>query len=272
MGKHGFYVLMSLLVISALLVITGCIIIASGHGPHSGVYLGKHQRSEHVSAPLASGESLTVKTHNGSITVSGTQAQECVLTAVIRVRAASNKAAREIAEQVKVRLQPSGNALIVKVDKPLITPAHNISIDFNIAVPAETALELVTHNGSIEITDIHDTITVQTHNGSITARGVSAATQATTHNGSINVAYSETAAEMCQATLKTHNGKILFSLPRNFSGSLDIETHNGKIHTELPLTVVGEISKSKLRGTIGTGKARVYLRTHNGSVQIKAES
>ena len=270
MGKQSFYLLISLVVISSMVLITGCIIIAPGHSSHSGTNQEKHERTEYVSAPFPSGGTLIAKTHNGSVTVSGTDVQECALTALIRVRAATSQAAQELADQISVSLQPSGSSLIVTVDKPLIPPGHSVSIDFNIAVPAQTALELVTHNGSIEIADIRDNITLQTHNGSITASGISAITKATTHNGSINIVYSPDASEMCQATLQTHNGQIVFGPPTNFSGSLDIETHNGNVHTELPLTVVGSVSKTKLRGTIGTGQGRVHLRTHNGSVRIRA--
>jgi hypothetical protein len=50
-------------------------------------------------------------------------------------------------------------------------------------------------------------------------------------------------------------------------------THNSSIRTDLPLTVLRKASKKKLMETTSPGQllcvGKVYLKTHNGLVQIK---
>ena len=51
------------------------------------------------------------------------------------------------------------------------------------------------------------------------------------------------------------------------------QTHNGSIRTDLPLIVAQKVSKRKLAETAFPGQllciGKVYLKTHNGLVQIK---
>lgn len=52
--------------------------------------------------------------------------------------------------------------------------------------------------------------------------------------------------------------------------------YSGSIRTDLPLTVIGKLSRKsrrELKETVGAGQlvcvGKVYLKTHNGLVQIK---
>ncbi len=164
---------------------------------------------------------------------------------------------------------------------------ESVSVSLDVQVPDDTSLELTTHNGAIKITNItgkvngttHNgkvtaekicgTAKLQTHNGSIICKENSGDTQLKTHNGSVKVYYAKTAPPICNVSLITHNGGIDFTAPPNFSAAVEASTHNGSIRTDLPVTVVGEVSKRKLKGTIGTGQGKLYLQTHNGSIRIQ---
>jgi len=247
----------------------------------------KYQMTEQLTAPLSAGSTFVAVTHNGSITVEGADVSDCSMTATIVGQAATEEEAREIAEKTKVTLQPSGNTLTAKIDKPTLGFNQSVSVSLDVTVPNKTNLKLTTHNGAVEITNIEGTMdatthngkvaatdvngsaTFETHNGSVACRGIAGDAELKTHNGSVKAYYSENAQSICDISIVTYNGSIEFTGPPNFSGLVEASTRNGSVHTEVPITISGKISKSEIRGTIGTGDGKLHLETHNGSIRIK---
>jgi len=247
----------------------------------------KYERTVQLSAPLSPGSSFAAQTHNGSITITGADVTDCNLTATIIGRAVTEEDAQKIAEQTTIKLEPLTNKLTAKIDKPTFRFNQSVSVSLDVTVPNNTDLELTTHNGAIIITNItgrlnattHNgkvtaeqisgTIELHTHNGSVICREISGDTQLKTHNGSVKLYYSEDAPSVCNISLITYNGGIDLTTPPNFSGEVEASTHNGSINTELPITVKGKVSRRKLTGTIGTGRGKLHLETHNGSITIR---
>ena len=247
----------------------------------------KYERTVRLSSPMSPGSSFEARTHNGSIKIAGADITDCNLTATITARAKTEEDAKELAEQTKVKLQPFGDGLIVKIDKPTSLRNQSVSVSLDVQVPNESDLELTTHNGSVVIRNITGRLDCTTHNGKITANQVSGTAELITHNGSVNcreisgdsrlrthnggikVYYSKAASSVCDISLITYNGGIELETPSNFSGEFDASTHNGSIRTDLPITIVGKVSKSKLRGKIGSGQGKLHLETHNGSIRVK---
>ena len=265
-----------------LIGLSGCEIQIGGWSGHA-----KHERTVELSAPLSPGSELAATTHNGSITVTGGDTTECKLTATIIVRATTEEAARELAEKVNVELQPSGNSLNVKIEKPRLRSNQSVTVNLDATVPNHTDLDLTTHNGPVELTDLtgrfdattHNggvearqlsgDIKLKTHNGSITCREISGDAKLRTHNGGVKAVYSQSATGVANVSIVTHNGNVKFSAPPDFSATAKVSTHNGSIKTDLPITVVGEVSKRKLAGKIGAGEGNLHLETHNGSIRIQ---
>lgn len=247
----------------------------------------RYQMTEQLSSPLSAGSTFAAMTHNGSITVEGAEVSDCSVTATIVGQAATEEEAQEIAEQTKVTLEPSGNTLTAKIDKPTLGFNQSVSVSLDVTLPNKTNLKLTTHNGSVEITNIDGTLDATTHNGKVTATDVKGSTtfvthngsvvcreisgdaELKTHNGSVKAFYSENAQSICDISIVTYNGSIEFTSPPNFSGRVEASTRNGSVHTEVPITVSGKISKSEIKGTIGDGDGNLHLETHNGSIRIK---
>lgn len=247
----------------------------------------KYERTMQLSAPLSPGSTFEAQTHNGSITINGAEVTECSLTATIVTRAATDEEALELSNQVNVTLVPSGNRLTAKIDKPTNLINKSVSVSLDVQLPNQTDLELVTHNGAVEISDvtgkleatthngkvtcerISGTTTFETHNGSVTCSEISGNTQLKSHNGGIEAFYTSTAPSACDISMVTHNGGIELKTPPNLSAKIDVSTHNGSIKTDLPITVSGEITRNKLTGTIGAGEGKLHLETHNGSIRIR---
>ena len=270
-----------------LMLVSLLCLLAVGVGSCINIARAKYERTVQLSAPFSPGSSFTAQTHNGSITIAGTDIADCNITATIIGRARTEESAKKIAEQTTIKLIPSANKLTARINKPKFRFSRSVSVSLDVTLPDNVDLELTTHNGALVIKNItgrlngttHNgkitaeqvsgTAELHTHNGSVICREISGDTKLKTHNGSIKVYYSQAAPSVCDISLITHNGGVELTTPKNFSGEVEASTHNGSINTELPITVKGKVSKKKLTGTIGTGQGKLYLETHNGSIRIK---
>ena len=117
--------------------------------------------------------------------------------------------------------------------------------------------------------EVINCVRLTTHNGGIICKQVSGGTELNTYNGSVDVDYSKSASAICIVSIVTHNASIDLSTPPNFSGAVDVSTHNGSIKTDLPITIVGDISRNRFTGKIGTGEGKLHLETPNGSIKIR---
>ena len=246
----------------------------------------KYEKTVRLSQPLAPGSVFAVQTHNGSITVNGTETADCNITATIVAWARSEKEAQRIVEESKIKLETVGKTLTIKLEKPILGMNQSVDFSLDATVPESTGLQLNTHNGAVDITNIAANIDATshngkinaskasgsmkllTHNGSITCEEVSGNINLESHNGSIKAIYSESAANVYHVSIVTHNGNVDFKAAPNFSSKVEASTHNGSIQTDLPITVTGEVSKN-LSGTIGTGQGTLHLETYNGSIRIR---
>ena len=205
------------------------------------------------------------------------------------VRGVNDKKKRQmkLGGEYKRKLEPFGNKLTAKIDKPYFMMNQSVSVSLDATVPNQTGLELTTHNGTVKIdsitgkvsgtthngnvtaSNVSGTIKLQTHNGSVTCEEIVGDVELRTHNGKASASYSKNAAPVCNVSIVTHNGGVDFTAPPNFSAAVEVSTHNGSIKTDIPITVIGTVTKRKLTGTIGTGQGKLYLVTHNGSIKIK---
>jgi len=264
-----------------LIVMTGCIQV--GCWPQA-----KYERTEHLSATISPGEVLAAETNFGSITVTGADVTDANMTADICVRAPTQQEAQELAEQVEIKLERVGKTLEVKTKKPRTKNNRSISISFDITVPKQTNIECASSYGSLKLTNINADVRAETNYGSIKAEDIQGQVNLETSYGRINcqqitssdltvrssygnidVACSPSAPAELNADIGTSYGSIDFVAPPKFSGQVDLRTGYGSIKTDLPITVRGEISKKRIKGTIGQGKGRLRLKTSYGSIKIK---
>lgn len=228
----------------------------------------KYTKQVNLTIPAGQAESFTAQTHNGNMEIKGSRTADCALTAAIVVKANTEEIAKKIAEDIKISLLPEGNGIILKVEKPDMPKGAQLSISLDANLPAGINLSLAAHNGSIAITDMSGGAELSTHNGNVKYKGIPANLKISTHNGSVKVNCIQQSEKPCEMIAGTHNGNIDFTVPANFSAVIDASTHNGLIHTSLPITVI-EKTNEKLRGTIGSGRDELQLKTHNGSINIR---
>ncbi len=88
-------------------------------------------------------------------------------------------------------------------------------------------------------------------------------------SGSLDIDCSESSPDGFTAKADSGYGGIVFAVPVNFAGQVEMATNYGSIDTDLPITVVGKVSKKNLKGTIGSGNGSLYLKTSSGSIKLK---
>lgn len=287
-------------------VFLSCVaVLAMGCGTDGCEPKAKYERTVTLSAPMQPDSIFEAQTHNGHIDITGSDVTKCGLTATITGWADTEENAKLLAEAVEIKLVPSGSTLTAKIEKPTLTPYQRIGVSLDVIVPNKTGTNVITHNGALRIKNLTGQIKGETHNGRITAEKTSGTTELKTHNGEIiskeavgntqlqthngsitcedasgdmnlrthngsaKAFYSATAPPVCNVSIISHNGGVWLTAPPNLSAKVEASTHNGSINTDLPITVTGEVSKKNLTGTIGKGEGRLYLETHNGSINIK---
>jgi DUF4097 and DUF4098 domain-containing protein YvlB len=228
----------------------------------------KYTKQVNLTIPAGQAESFTAQTHNGNIEIKGSRIADCNLTATITVKADTEENAKKIAEQVKINLVPEANNINVRIEKPDTSNGVQIGVGLDAILPAGMNLSLATHNGNIAITDMSGNAELSTHNGNVEYKGIPANLKISTHNGSVKVNCIQQSEKPCEMSAETHNGNIDFTASANFSAAIDASTHNGLTHTSLPITVI-EKTNEKLSGTIGSGRDKLQLKTHNGSINIR---
>ena len=213
----------------------------------------KYQRTVRLSAPMSPGSTFTAQTHNGYIKTDGADVADCNMVATITARAATEEQAQELAEKVEISLEPSGDGLTARIKKPTRLINKSVGVSLDVTVPGRTNLELVTHNGPVEVADITGDVRATTHNGRVETQRVSGSAVLTTHNGKISVKqtsgnaklrthngsvkayYAEASPSDSDISIVTHNGSIELETPPDLSARIEASTNNGSIKTDLPI-------------------------------------
>jgi DUF4097 and DUF4098 domain-containing protein YvlB len=233
--------------------------LAIGTLPLSAAPTGHFERTLQVSGPV----DLEVMSGSGNITVHTGGNGSVYVSAKIH---ASNSWLFGDAEE-KIRrieknppVEQQGNTIRIGriEDREL---QHNISIDYDVTVPAQTRLNSHTGSGDMAITGLQLALTARTGSGNITVQNITADSRINSGSGELQI-----------------NG---------IKGSLHAETGSGNIHAE---DVAGEITATTGSGNVelhqvsagdikvetGSGNVRLRgvkggLRASTGSGDIQAE-
>jgi DUF4097 and DUF4098 domain-containing protein YvlB len=160
---------------------------------------------------------------------------------------------------------------------------NNVSISYELVVPANTQLNASTGSGDQTIGSVDGAIrartgsgdiriertggglTAQTGSGSIRVSSVGGEVRAQTGSGDVDV----TQTTRGDVTVQTGSGDVVLRLPSNASFTLDASTGSGSISTAQPITVQGRLRRNHVEGRVGDGANLVRVRTGSGSIDIR---
>jgi DUF4097 and DUF4098 domain-containing protein YvlB len=162
---------------------------------------------------------------------------------------------------------------------------YEVTYNFTIHVPRETALRLRTVNGDVKTEDTRGKFDVHGVNGSVAMTGIAGSGTLRTVNGRTAVSFRQnpTAA----SDFQTVNGTIEAAFPPDFSADLRLKTLNGQAYTDfdatarLPSTAqAGERSRGRFvyqanhtsSVRIGSGGPELSFETVNGDIRIRKEA
>ena len=266
---------------------------------------GKHIQELTRAMPLASGETVSVMSGNGYITVEGWDQPELHITATKRMERRvgglgwimnklnidfeTSEDVEAYFEEVDVEVREVSNGIEIETVKPAKSPNVNVSIHYDIKVPRNTNLNLKTSNGRVDVkaidgavvgrssngrvefADITGSAEAHTSNGSISCVNVNGAAIADTSNGSVTVERSETLGADDTITCETSNGSIRLQLPETSVFDIRARTSNGRIRSDFTVdTSDGKDTKRSLEGFVGNGGPMIDLKTSNGSISINS--
>jgi DUF4097 and DUF4098 domain-containing protein YvlB len=205
---------------------------------------GNVTAQQHLTFSVQPAPTVRIDTTNGSINLK---------TGGNRVDAVATKSADSQAkiDNLKVTSTQSGN--VVTIHGVIPDPCSDCgSISFDVTVPPNAKIELITTNGSV------------------TANGLSGNASLNSSNGAISASFAS-ASGVKTIAAETTNGSVTLALPGNAKlGRVQLSTNVGHISTSWPLT----INRSNYVGanadqTLSPNGTNINLTTTNGSIAMR---
>ena len=238
--------------LSAALVLTGCI----------GGELGLPFRATvDESRPLAAGGTLSLENTNGEVKVAAWD------EARVRVEAVKRAGTERALEELQVEIVGEGDRLSVRTRQPRGGFfGRGGQVDYRISVPRAARIRVENVNGPVEVDGVEGPVDASTVNGSVSVAGAAGTVDASSVNGGVEVDVARV-DPAGRSRLKTTNGTVRLTLPRDASAEVEAGTVNGSVACDFDLAD-GRKSRRKIEGRIGAGGARFDLGTVNGSVHV----
>ena len=246
---------------------------------------GSFDRTLNVSGPAE----LDVSTGSGSIDIRQGSAGRVEIHG--RIRAGSDwlrfsRDAEDVVREIEANppIEQNGNRIrIGRLENR--DSRRNVSISYEIVVPArasvrshtgsgsqtiagiEGPVDAGTGSGSITLTDVRGRISAETGSGSIHAGGVRGEFRARTGSGGIRVDGEQTGPW----ELQTGSGGVDIRLPQNAAFDLSAHTGSGGVTVDHPITVQGRIDRHRrdVSGKVRGGGHALDVRTGSGHIRIE---
>ena len=158
-------------------------------------------------------------------------------------------------------IEQSGNS--IRVGRTNDADYNNVSISYDITVPAATELRASTGSGAIRAEGIRGAARVTTGSGSIELGGIGGAMEARAGSGSIQV-------RGLGAGIAAHtgSGSVTLQLTPAAAFELAASTGSGGIDVNHPMTMQGQLNRHRVKATVRGGGPLVDVSTGSGSVKI----
>jgi hypothetical protein len=160
---------------------------------------------------------------------------------------------------------------------------RNISIEYEVTVPASTRVRSVAGSGGQTIRGVDGPVEATAGSGGVRIEGTGSAIEARAGSGGIVITGAKAGVRARAGSggiridgkpvdaweLQTGSGGITMSVADNTPFEVDARTGSGSIRSDLPINPINEVSKHRLRGRVGSGGARVDLSTGSGGIRIQ---
>ncbi len=201
---------------------------------------------------------------NGGIEVKAASGGTVHVEAKVSASADDEAEARKMV--AAVQLKTSGT---IEAEGPRAESRHAWwSVSYRLTLPAQTDLDLRSHNGGISLTGVRGKTEFTTTNGGVTVTDAGGSMHGKTTNGGVKVALSGSQWEGEGLDITTTNGGVVVEVPPDFNAHLETGTVNGGVNMDFPVRVQGRISK-ELSTDLGRGGPTIRAVTTNGGVTVR---
>ena len=233
-------------------------------------------------------KTLEVRNLSGAIKVLG-DSESTIRVDAERIIGAQDERLLERARQdVKLDLSDRAGVATVAVDYPsgrhgfFDTSDYEVTYNFIIHLPRETALHLHTANGAIEASQISGAFDVNGVNGHVKLTDMAGAGSVSTVNGPAEVSFREAPKTACR--FSSVNGALDITFPASLAADFTYRTVHGGVFTDFNTShseTSGGVRRRSGEGFsyMGGGKARVgsggpelSFRTVNGDIRIHKQT
>jgi hypothetical protein len=262
---------------------------AAAQGPFSSFFRtaeGQFTRTLNVSGI----PDLDVSTGSGSISIRNGPSNLVEIRGKIRAGDGwwrSSRDAEDLVRRIEANPPIEQSGQTIRIGRmPDSDWQRNVSISYDIIVPAQSNVRSNTGSGSQNLEGITGRVETRTGSGSITLRDIRGDLDANTGSGSIQ------GNGVRAGALRMHTGSGSIRVQGEQSGRWDLQTGSGGIDLDLPpdagfdlsahtgsggvdvgfqMTVQGNISRDRhdVSGKVGSGRYPLYARTGSGHVRIQ---
>lgn len=223
-----------------LIALTGCSVSLGDEG--SSVQTREHRtfpavRLVHVQN--VSGPIVVTAAKNGTVTVDATR-RAGSQSAIDRTRIAYDRHGDSL--DVETRYERAG----------WFSDSRGATVDYRIAVPPNTNLE------------------IENVSGPITIQGMSADVRASQVSGPVRATLGRVDGSR-DVNIKAVSGAITLAIARNSSATLNAESISGKVNAFFPTDEHKGMVGSSLRGRIGSGNGSIDLSTVSGRIDVTSQ-
>ena len=224
---------------------------------------GTFEKTLTVNGPV----DLEVFTHSGDVTVRAGASGSVSIRGKIFVSERWFGGSRDTdvhAIEQNPPIKQSGNSIHIDY-----VDYHNISIDYEITVPADTTVRSHTGSGDQTIDGTKGNADIQTGSGNIVAHGVHGGFRGETGSGDITAEGTQTS----DWDIHTGSGTVRVRLPGNAAFDADISTSSGTVDVNAPveMTVQGRVQDmhKSIHGKVRGGGPVLRVRTGSGDIHIE---
>jgi DUF4097 and DUF4098 domain-containing protein YvlB len=212
---------------------------------------GSFQRSLKVSGPV----DLDISTGSGSITVRPGSSDTVEIRGRIRATDWMGNAEEKVRRlEANPPIQQNGNSIrIGQIEEPELR--RNVSISYEVTVPAETELKAHSGSGSQNVDGIRGPVEVNAGSGSIKISNIGGTVRAETGSGSMDI-------DHVKGNVRAHAGSGSIRAT-DVAGGFEANTGSGRI--TLSQTAPGAVRAE-------TGSGGMELRGVHGSLEARAGS
>jgi len=228
----------------------------------------KNSRELVIHKEFSTAQRLEINNEHGNIIINSWKQKTIAIEAIIN----RNETA---AKNVTVDIESIDE--VIKILTKFSDPKLKATVNFNILLPTDIAIKIITKSGDIVIKDVNNSLDIQTSSGDIKLANLHNNITAITKSGNIFFRTLEIENGK-EVELITNKGNIEFCTIPNINCNLNASALQGKVISDIPITLDSKTTllnqeswnkhKQVVDGRIGQSDSQVTIIADHGTISI----